>query len=80
MNKTANELAKLCHISQWNPSEKQIALIEQELLAIINNGEVINRARCQKVVAKHCPNTIFMLLDSVDNSDLNTLLMLAIKK
>ncbi|MCX9515177.1 hypothetical protein IG528_17665 [Vibrio cholerae] len=81
MNKNLEKfLREHCNLINWNPTPSQLKAIQKEIEEAIANGERLSRSDCQHIVVKHCGSTEMMLLGSVDNSDLNTLLSLATKK
>ncbi|ENT6810196.1 TPA: hypothetical protein I7126_23335 [Vibrio vulnificus] len=81
MNKNLEKfLREHCNLINWNPTPLQLKAIQKEIEEAIANGKRLSRSDCQHIVVKHCGSTEMMLLDSVDNSDLNTLLSLATKK
>ncbi|WP_421183358.1 hypothetical protein [Aeromonas dhakensis] len=69
------EIEKSCKIVSWNPSQQQLEkiAIEIELTKPTSAGQV------EGIVASVCPGTTFMCLEGVDNSDVRTLLALAIQ-
>jgi len=73
-------LREHCNLIDWKPTFKQLISIEKDISAAILNGERLSKSDCQYIVIKHCGSTKTFVLDSVDNSDLNTLLALAVKK
>ncbi|MGL6492342.1 hypothetical protein ACSZNX_15130 [Aeromonas veronii] len=81
MNKNLEELLrKQCSLIGWWPTQQQIAAIENEINKAIASGKKLSKSDCQHIVVKHCGKTRMVACCSVDNSDLNTLLALAIRK
>lgn len=81
MSKSLEEfLRDACGLESWYPTAQQIAAIEKDINEAIRNGKILSRTICQNIVIKHCGSVRMLMLKSVDNSDLNTLLALAIKK
>jgi hypothetical protein len=68
-------LEDTCSISSWNPTSSQLERIAKQLARAkpITSGDV------GIVVNGICPDTTFRFLEGVDNSDLRTLLALAIQ-
>jgi hypothetical protein len=73
-------LEKHCRIVKWTPTDYQISLIFSDFSKRIDKGETLSISDCQGIILKYCPDSQFMFFDSVDNSDLNTLIILAMKK
>lgn len=81
MDKNLEEfLRDTCGIENWHPTAGQLAAIEKDINDAIRNGKKISRTECQNIVSKHCGPVRMLMIKSADNSDLNTLLALAIKK
>lgn len=76
---TKDHLASLCLIAEWDPSEEQIREISSEIKREIRSGKQLRVADCQALVSRFCPDALFVGLEGLDNSDLNTLLLLATK-
>jgi hypothetical protein len=68
-------LEKICKIASWNPTPSQLEAIANKL----SNASPTSREDVEAVVISVCPNTSFMILEGVDNSDIRTLLALAIQ-
>lgn len=66
-------LENTCRIISWNPTSSQLETIADQLVktkpANLNDVEII--------VTNICPDSTFMILEGVDNSDLRTLLAIA---
>lgn len=73
-------LSEICGIENWSPTSSQLDAIEKEISEDISLGKRLTRTDCQNIVAKHCGPVRMLMLKGADNSDLNTLLALAIKK
>ncbi|EJC6798640.1 hypothetical protein RGL59_004388 [Vibrio parahaemolyticus] len=73
-------LREHCHLINWKPTAQQLVAIEKEINDAILSGKRLSRSDCQHIVVKHCGSTEMMAFSSVDNSDLNTLLALAVRK
>lgn len=67
-------IAKYCTITKWNPTPEQLNAIALEIIRTKPN----NPSDVKSIVAKKCPGTTFVALDGIDNSDIRTLLLLAI--
>ncbi len=81
MSKNLEEyLRDTCGLENWNPTKQQLEAIEKEINDAIRSGKTLSRTDCQHIVTKHCGSVRMLLLKSADNSDLNTLLTLAIRK
>jgi hypothetical protein len=78
-NNLEGYLRDTCGIENWHPTAQQMAAIEKDINEVIRSGKTLSRNDCQKIVVKHCGSVRMLMLKSVDNSDLNTLLALAIK-
>jgi hypothetical protein len=73
-------LRDTCGLENWHPTAQQLAAIEKVINEAIRSGKTLSRTDCQNIVVKHCGSVRMLMLKSADNSDLNTLLSLAIKK
>lgn len=81
MNKNLEEfLRNTCGLEDWHPTTQQLVAIEKDINDAIKSGKRLSRTECQRLVSKYCGSVRMLLLKSADNSDLNTLLALAIKK
>lgn len=69
------ELEKTCNISSWSPTPSQLEKIAKELARA--KPETINDA--ETIVLSVYPKATFMVLAGVDNSDVRSLLALAIQ-
>jgi hypothetical protein len=69
------EIEKACMIASWQPSQQQIEKIANE----ISRTKPTSESEVEGIVASICPDTIFTCLEGVDNSDVRTLLALAIQ-
>ena len=80
MNTFDNDLAHLIMIkfgtSPQEPSESQLAKIKASIKAL---GRVATEADWRRVVQIYCPGTGRHFYAGLDNSDLNTLLSLALQ-
>lgn len=74
-NSLKTEIENTCLIASWNPSQEQIERIISEIAH--KKPASVNEAT--GIVASVCPDTIFMSMEGVDNSDVRTLLALAIQ-
>ena len=78
-NSLESFLRKHCKLINWSPSSKEIESIKNDIEDAINTGERLSITRCQDIISTHCGIIEIILLDGVDNSDLNTLLVMAMK-
>ena len=69
-----------CDLINWTPTPQQLVAIKKEINEAIQDGQRLSKSDCQHVVVKHCGPTEMMCFSSVDNSDLNTLLALAVQR
>lgn len=69
------EIEKLCEIASWNPSQQQLEEIANEISRI----KPKNINEIGGIVTSVCPGTTFICLEGIDNSDVRTLLALAIQ-
>ena len=67
-------------IQDWNPSDLQLSAIKTDILNAVNAGRIITKSECQRIVCKYCGNIRVLVNLGVDNSDLNALLISAIKR
>lgn len=77
------ELQKHACVVQWGTScsDHTLSQIQQDVQNAINSGNKVSRTTLQGFISKRIPGTRFLVTDSIDNSDLNTVLrMLAPKQ
>ncbi len=67
-------IAEVCTIAKWNPTQEQLNSIALEIIRTKPNSA----SDVEAIVAKECPDTIFLVMEGIDNSDIRTLLSLAI--
>lgn len=72
-------LRKCAHIidANWNPTDLQLKQIQSEINKYARSGQKISVGILQQVITSVCGPVTFATFESVDNSDLNTLLGLA---
>lgn len=66
--------------SSWNPTDAQLDEIRAAIQRQIALGHKINYSSLQHIITRITGSTRVMVFDSVDNSDLNMLLISATKK
>ncbi len=78
--------AKLAHalkikfgLAPWEPNETQLALIKNAIARIRESGRVPSDEDWYSAVASVCPSPGHHRYHGLDNSDLNTLLALALQ-
>ncbi|EPQ9410848.1 TPA: hypothetical protein MHT93_23450 [Klebsiella pneumoniae] len=81
MSKMTNyqeQLAEKALVVKWGKvlTDQDLLSIQSDIEKAINRGLTIRTSDLQAIIARHIPNTRFMVLGSVDNSDLNTALRL----
>lgn len=76
---TKAELELFFKIVEWNPSDHQVLLINREIRRRYRNGERLSLNECQSIVSAICKGALFVAVEGVDNSDLNTILAMATK-
>ncbi len=69
-----------CNLIDWSPTQQQLEAIKRDIDAAIKSGKNLSRTECQHIVVKHCGSTNMLLTKGADNSDLNTLLAMAVKQ
>lgn len=67
-----------CNLIDWRPTSAQLEKIKSDIEASLASGKILSRTDCQNIVVKHCGSTRMFLTKGADNSDLNTLLAMAI--
>lgn len=77
---TKDDISQICSVYSWNPSADQLSSIIEEITNLVEQGKKLSKSECQSIISRHCPDAQFLLLEGVDNSDINTLLALAMKK
>ena len=79
MKKTLEDfLRDQCNLIDWTPSTEQLNNIEKEINEALKEGKKLSKTECQHIVVKHCGSTRMLVTKGADNSDLNTLLALAL--
>lgn len=68
-------LEDACSIVAWNPSSSQL----QQIAKLLAKSNAIEKDDVAGIVASVCPNTKFIALEGIDNSDLRMLIALAIQ-
>lgn len=68
-------LEHACSIIAWNPTSSQLQQIAKQLA----NSSAIKEGDVAGIVSNVCPNTKFLATEGIDNSDLRTLIALAIQ-
>jgi hypothetical protein len=78
-NFSRDEIAKFFRIVSWRPTDSDLERINAELRRRILLRRTLSLAACQGMIADICPDAVFIALEGIDNSDINTLLILAAK-
>lgn len=76
---TKDDIVQICSIYSWNPSDTQFSKIIEEITTLVERGRKIDNVELHDIILKYCPATQFYCVEGVDNSDINTLLLLAMK-
>lgn len=76
---TKSEIARIFRIAEWDPTPRQLVEINVEIRNRLASGKHLSIIDCRNIVADIYPDAIFIAIEGVDNSDLNTLLALASK-
>jgi len=83
MNQYDQDLVKLIltqvGVAEGEPTTEQLDNIKRDLQIIIDSGQKVSDSTFRRVVLKYCREGLLFILNSVDNSDLDTILMLALK-
>lgn len=77
-NKLENFLRSHCNLIDWHPTLQQLENIKNDIEWLLKSGKTLSRSDCQNIVVRHCGSTRMLLTKGLDNSDLNTLLAMAI--
>ena len=77
INLFKEELQRKCDILSWCPTISRLIKIASEIKRRANNVEDLTKSDIQGIVSEYVEDVNFDLLEGVDNSDLNTLLILA---
>ena len=80
MDNFKKELSQIGQVYEWTPTREQLDAISNEIENEIRDGQKLNVGKIQSIISRHCPGALFGLFEGTDNSDLNSLLLLAIKK
>lgn len=77
--KLAHSLKMKFGTAPGDPTDAQLSLIKRDILKINASGRVPTEADWLEAVSRYCPQTGHYSYHGIDNSDLNTLLSLAIQ-
>jgi hypothetical protein len=77
-NELEEFLRKHCNLIDWHPSAQQLDSIQRDIDESLRLGKKLSRTDCQNIVMKHCGATQMFLTKGLDNSDLNTMLAMAL--
>ncbi|MEI8149365.1 MAG: hypothetical protein WCG53_02310 [Actinomycetes bacterium] len=69
-----SELENIGKIYKWNPTALQLKMIAKRIAA----NRQLMESELHVIISEECPTTIVGLFEGVDNSDLRTLIALAI--
>lgn len=75
LSKFKIELEQTCDIYAWQPTRNQLVLIANQLVIV----QPASYLEAQSIILSICPDITFSLFEGVDNSDIRTLLALAIQ-
>lgn len=75
LEKLKQQLERDCLIVAWNPTAFQLQQIAMKLA----NFVVLKKGDVAAIIVSVCPNTRFLVMDGIDNSDLRALLALAVQ-
>lgn len=67
-----------CNLIDWSPTPEQLGRIKADIETSLSEGKTLSRSDCQHIVVKHCGSTRMFVTKGADNSDLNTLLVMAL--
>lgn len=68
-------LEDACSIIAWNPTALQLQQIAKQLL----KDSAIANSDLNGIISSVCPNATFLVTEGIDNSDLRTLIAMAIQ-
>lgn len=69
------EIVKVCGVISWKPTDKQLLEIAKKLSEL--NSPSVNDVHA--VVGSVCPDETYLCLEGIDNSEVQTLLAIAIR-
>lgn len=75
LSRLKRSLEDACSIVAWNPTSPQL----QQIAKLLVNSSAIENGDVAGIVASVCPNTKFIVMEGIDNSDLRMLVALAIQ-
>lgn len=75
LSRLKRSLEDACSIVEWNPTASQL----QQIAKLLAKSSAIKKVDVASIVASVCPNTKFIAMEGIDNSDLRMLIALAIK-
>lgn len=61
----------------WNPTASQLRAIADELTR--TPVSALSEIQYKLIIKRHCPNALFYTAEGLDNSDINTMLKMAIQ-
>ena len=75
LSKLKSSLEDTCSIVAWNPTSSQL----QQIAKLLVKSNTIEKGDVASIVAGVCANTKFIAMEGIDNSDLRTLIAIAIQ-
>jgi len=79
MTTLKDEIQRIFMVNNWQPDTEQLNTISNSLLKEIRTGS-IDIVRCREIIGEICPDAQFIAMEGIDNSDLDTLLLVAMKR
>ncbi|SPO54118.1 conserved protein of unknown function [Pseudomonas sp. JV551A1] len=73
------ELERILRISAWHPTEEQLLRIKSCIEFRVEIDRPLNRTELEIIVSDSVHDASYPMFDGVDNSDLKSLLALALK-
>lgn len=73
--KLKQKLEHDCSIVSWNPTTSQL----QQIATHLAKSKVGESGDVTAIISSVCPNTRFLTMEGIDNSDLRALLALAVQ-
>lgn len=73
------DLERILRIGSWSPTEGQLLRIKHEIELRVEAARPLTRSELERIVSRVVYDASYPMFDGVDNSDLKSLLALALK-
>ncbi|MEI6707068.1 MAG: hypothetical protein WCK96_08035 [Methylococcales bacterium] len=74
IEKFKTSLESVSNVIKWNPTKSDL----EKIALCVTEKSPSSPSEIDSIIAEICPDSLFACLEGIDNSDLNTLLAMAI--